>query len=92
MKVEETKDELVITLTLPRYMKGTYTYGEGEWEEDALCVWINEKHEDYSLNHTQYLDYKDALQATSPIVHFDDMKEALTFAEKYNLPVQYSQS
>lgn len=90
MTVEETEDELVITIRVPKMMKGTYTYGDGEWEEPAVCVWINSKQEDYSLNHTQYLDYKDSLQSTSPIIHFDNEQEAVMFAEKYNLPVEYS--
>lgn len=84
-------DTFEIHISVPRMQSGTYTYDEDStWEEYNVCVWINEKHEDYSLNYTQYLDYKDSLQATSAIVHFDTKEEAEAIAREHNLPVKYS--
>lgn len=86
----ENNDTFEIKLVVYKTMRGKDTYGDGEWEQDAVCVWIDEPRMDYSLNHTQYLDYKDSLQATNPIVYFKTMKEALAFAEKYDLMVEYA--
>lgn len=80
-------DAFDILITIPRKQKGKYTYGDGEWEQDALCVVINEKYQEYTLNHTIYLDYKDSLQVGPTIVYFDNKQEALDFAEKYELLV-----
>jgi len=88
--VKYKKETFIVTLTFPRKMGGSYTYGEGKWEEDAVCIWIDEKRSEYSLNHTQYLDYKDSLQATSPIFYFDNKKEAENFAETYSLMTEYA--
>lgn len=83
-------DEFVITLNVPRKMSGSYTYDEDNtWVQDAVCVWIDNSHYDYGLYNTQYLDYKDSLQATTPIIHFDSQKEAEEFAEKYKLMIEY---
>lgn len=70
-------------------MRGTFTYGDGEWEQSAVCVLINKAHEEYALYHTQYLDYKDSLQATAPICYFDNEQEAEKFADEHDLPVEY---
>ena len=71
-------------------MSGTYIYNEDEeWEQDAVCVFINNHSCEYSLNNTQYLDYKDSLQTTSPIIYFDDEQEAIDFAAKYKLMIEY---
>ena len=59
---EETRD-IVVTIRIPRIRKGEYTYGEGTWEVDNVCVYIDKKYCDYTLNHLIYLDYKDSLQA-----------------------------
>lgn len=83
-------DSFEIHIVVPKTMRGKETYGDGDWEQDAVCVWINEKHLEYALCHTQYLDYKDSLQATQPIVYFDTKEEALAFSEKYNLQVEYA--
>ena len=84
-------DNFEISITIPRMQTGTYTYDEDStWEEYNVCVWINDRWCDYSLNHTQYLDYKDSLQATSPIVYFDSKEEAEAFANEHHLPVQYA--
>lgn len=89
MKITYNKetDTFDIHITLPRKKKGGYTYGDGEWEQDALCVVIDEKYQEYTLNHTIYLDYKDSLQAGQTIVYFNNKQEAIDFAEKYELMV-----
>lgn len=96
-KIEATDDFFTVTLTIPRKLTGRYTLDlmagieDGDtWEEDAVCVWINNAWDEYALHHTQYLDYKGSLQATNPIFHFDSQKEALDFAHKYGLMVEYS--
>lgn len=93
IKYKKETDSFEISLSVPKTMRGTYTYGDesdGEWEQDAVCVWINEPHQEYGLFHTQYLDYKGALQATSPIIYFKTMREALLFAEEHNLMIEYA--
>lgn len=89
MKITHNKETNTfdIHITLPHKQKGEYTYGDGEWERDALCVVINEKYQEYTLNRTIYLDYKDSLQAGQTIVYFDNEQEAIDFAEKYELMV-----
>lgn len=93
MKKEITYDKETTTfhinLEVPRKMKGDYTYGEGQWEQDAVCVYIDKSREEYGLFHTQYLDYKDSLQATAPIIHFNSQKEAENFAVEYGLMIEY---
>lgn len=84
-------DELVITVRLPMHQNGTYTYDETmTWEVPALCVYINSKYCEYTLNYLMYLDYKDSLQATASILHFDTQKEAEEFAKKHKLLIEYS--
>lgn len=86
----EATDSFEIKLIVPKTMTGANTYDEGTWEQDAVCVWIDEARLEYALCHTQYLDYKSSLQSTQPIIYFDEMKEALEFAEKYDLMVEYA--
>ena len=90
-------DEFLITITVPKTKRGKFTLdtmvgvNDGpEWEADAVCVWVNDRWGEYALYHTQYLDYKDSLQATAPIIHFETKEEALKFAEEHNLMVEYS--
>lgn len=88
--ITKKDDKLFITIEVPLKMKGTYMYDEGvEWEQDAVCICIDNRRGEYSLNHTDYLDYKDSLQATEPICHFDSEEEAKLTAKKFNLPIQY---
>lgn len=89
IRYDESMEEFIVTLHIPHKMRGTYTYGDGEWETDAVCVWIDNSRYEFGLYHTQYLDYKDSLQATAPIFYFDNEKEALQLAEKYGLMVEY---
>lgn len=96
IKYDEATGEFVITLNVPRKMSGKYTLDsmagieDGDtWEQDAVCVWIDNSRYDYGLYNTQYLDYKGSLQATSPIIHFDSEKEAEAFAVKYGLMIEY---
>lgn len=88
--IEKVGDSLHIELSVPLTQRGKDTYGEGEWEAPAVCVYINERMEEYALYHTQYLDYKDSLQATAPIFHFDSREEAEKVAEEFNLPVEFA--
>jgi hypothetical protein len=90
MKITSDKDNLYISLTVPRTKKGTYTYGDGEWTAPAACIFIDDHTEEYGLFHTQYLDYKDSLQATAPIAYFDSKEEALSAAEEFGLSVEYA--
>ena len=90
MKIEADKDNLHISITVPRFMNGKHTYGDGEWTAPALCVYINEKTQEHGLFHTQYLDYKDSLQATWPVVYFSSKVEALKAAEDFGLSVMFA--
>lgn len=90
IEVNDTLQEFIITLRVPKQMSGTYTYDESKtWTMPALCVRINTKFEEYTLNHTIYLDYKDSLQTGAPIIHFDTREEAEEFAEMYGLNMEY---
>ena len=90
-EIKDAGDSLHISIVVPKTMRGTYTYDEeAEWEQPAVCVYINERTQEFGLYHTQYLDYKDSLQATSPICFFYTKKEAEEIAERFDLPVEYS--
>lgn len=85
------EDEVfTVELVIPRSQTGEYTYGSGEWKQDAVCVWIDKKGYEFTLSHAMYLDYKDSLQATQPIFSFDSEQEAITFAKEYSLMVEYA--
>ena len=71
-------------------MRGSVTYGEGEWIADSVIVRIDEHLDEYGLYHTQYLDYKDSLQATSPIAFFDSKEEAENAAKEHGLSIEYA--
>lgn len=87
----EDSDEFVITLVIPKTQRGTYMLDpEHTWEQDAVCVWVDKSIQEYALSQTQYLDYKDSLQATQPIIYFDTEEEALTFAKEHKLMVEFS--
>lgn len=89
--ITSTKDTFEIHISVPKKMTGTYMYNEDEtWEQSAVCVWIDKDRGEYGLYHTQYLDYKDSLQATHPIVFFESIEEAIVFAKKNNLAVEYA--
>lgn len=90
MEIKADKDNLYVSIVVPRHMSDAYTYGEGTWEAPAVCVYIDENLQDFGLFHTQYLDYKDSLQATAPIAHFNSKEEALKAAEDFNLSVFYA--
>lgn len=80
-----------VHMKIPHKMTGVHSLDENiKWEEDAVCIYINENMEEYGLFHTQYLDYKDSLQATQAIVFFNSKEEALDFGTKYNLMIEYS--
>ena len=84
-------DAFEVHLTIPRTQRGSYTYDDDvTWEQDAVCVCINDRMMDYSLNYMHYLDYKDALQATRPIIFFDSKEEAEAFAKNHKLMIEYS--
>ena len=90
IRYDEAMDEFVINLHVPKTQRGTYTYDDDmEWEVDAVCVWIDNSRLEYGLFHTQYLDYKDSLQATSPIIFFDTQEEAERFAKTHSLMIEY---
>lgn len=89
MKITKQGENLHIEIDVPLTMKGTYMFDKDEeWEKPAICVRIKERYEEYSLNHMCYLDYKDSLQTTAPIVHFDSKEEVMEVARKFNLPVE----
>lgn len=91
IKYDDVEEEFVVTMHIPRTMTGTYVYDKDRvWEQDAVCVWIDNSRYEYGLYNTQYLDYKDSLQATSPIFHFDSQTQAEAFAAKYGLMIEYS--
>jgi len=90
LTIKDDGKNLHISITVPRTQEGTDTYGDGTWVAPAVCVFIDEKREEYGLYHTQYLDYKDSLQATAPIAHFDSKKEALKAADEFELSVEYA--
>lgn len=89
IKYDAEMDEFVINLHVPRTMRGKDTYGDGEWEQDAVCVWIDNSTQEFGLWNTVYLDYKDSLQATYPIIYFDSQQEAIDFATKHRLMIEY---
>ena len=92
IKYNKDTDSFEIFITVPRTQRGHYTYDEGSiWEQDAVCVWIDDAHMDYSLNHTQYLDYKDSLQATQPICFFYSKEEAEAFGKEHSLMIEYAE-
>ncbi|MBT9167802.1 MAG: hypothetical protein DDT19_01145 [Syntrophomonadaceae bacterium] len=92
MKIIKNGDNLEISLTIPLMMSGENTYGDGKWDAPAVCILINEEMDEYGLFHTQYLDYKDSLQATAPIIHFNTKEESLKIAEEFNLSVEYQRT
>lgn len=89
MKLTKEGDNLEVSITVPLTISGPETYGEGEWTADGVVVVINEKMHEFALYHTQFLDYKGALQATAPIAHFDSKEEALKAAEEFDLSIEY---
>lgn len=89
---DKETDLFTIVLTVPKTMRGEYTYGDGEWIQDAVCVYIDENLQEFCLSHTQYLDYKGSLQATQPIIYFNEQKEAEDFAEEHDLMIEYAPS
>ena len=94
MKITSSENNLHLSITVPLTMKGKYTYGDGEWTAPAICVFIDERVQEYGLFHTQYLDYKDGnnLQATSMIAAFDSKEQALSAAKEFGLSIQYAHS
>lgn len=90
MEIKSDGKNLQISITVPLWMTGEYSYSYGKWEQPAVCIYINERMHEFGLFHTQYLDYKDSLQATAPIVHFDTREEALQVAEDFSLPVEFT--
>jgi len=87
---DEVSDEFTITLKIPKRQSGEYTYGDGRYTVDNVMVCIDKKYNVYTLNYVIYLDYKDSLQLGNPILHFDNEKEAVKFANDYKLMIQYS--
>ena len=88
MKIIKNGDNLEIGITVPLTITGGGSYDGPDWSAPGVVVYINENLEEYALYHTQFLDYKDSLQATSPIAHFDSKEEALKAAEEFGLNVQ----
>lgn len=84
---DEVQEEIVATVRIPKKQTGEYTYGDGTWTEDNVCVYIDNRMCDYTLNHLIYLDYKDSLQVGAPILHFDSKELALKFAEDFHLQI-----
>ena len=87
----ETEETIEVKLTIPRYQRGQYTYDpEVTYCVDNVCVYINYDMCDYSLCTVNYLDYKDSQQVGGPIITFETEEEAIKFAEKFSLFVEFS--
>lgn len=85
MNIAKNGDNLEISIVVPLTIKGPDTYGDGEWTADGVVVVINDKMHEYALYYTQFLDYKDSLQATAPIAHFETKEEAEKAAKDLGL-------
>jgi hypothetical protein len=90
MNIKKNGDNLEISITVPLTITGTGTYGNDEWSAPGVVVYIDRSRDEFALYHTQYLDYKDSLQATSPIAFFDSEEEALKVAKEFGLGVEYA--
>lgn len=88
MKLTKNGNNLEISITVPLTITGHETYGDGEWKAPGVVVVYEMEADEWALYHTQFLDYKDALQATQPIAYFEDEKEAMKAAEEFGLQVQ----
>ena len=88
--IKRNGENLEIFQSVPLMMEGQDTYGDGEWTAPAVCIHINDRTAEYGLFHTQFLDYKDSLQATSPICFFATKEEAERVAEEFGLSVIYA--
>ncbi len=89
MEIKKNGDKLEISIAVPLTITGHDTYGDGKWSAPGIVVGINKRLDEYALFHTQFLDYKDSLQATSPIAYFDSEEEALKVAEEFGLQVHH---
>lgn len=89
MDITRKGDKLEISISVPLTITGPETYGDGEWSAPGVIVVINDKTEEYALYHTQFLDYKDSLQATSPIVYFESKEAAMEAAETLGLGIEF---
>lgn len=83
-----------VTMEIPLWMTGNYTYMFDdelgpEWKQHAVCVFVNRKWGEYSLNETIYLDYKDSSQTGRAILFFENEDEAVEFGKKHNLMVEF---
>jgi hypothetical protein len=90
--IKKNGENLEIFQSVPLMMKGQDTYGDGEWEAPAVCIFLNDRTAEYGLFHTQFLDYKDSLQATSPICFFETKEEAEKVGQEFGLAVLYAQA
>ena len=88
MKITKNGDNLEVSITVPLTITGSVTYGEGEWSAEGVVVVHERKSDQWALYHTQFLDYKDALQATMPIAYFESEEEARKAAEEFDLQIQ----
>lgn len=88
MNIKKEGDELVVRIPLTQ--KGTYTYGDGEWEQDNLIgVWCENANGmgEGSISLLNYLDYKDDLQEGMPLVMFYDREELLEACKEIGIEV-----
>lgn len=69
-----TKENNELVLCIPLTQKGSYTYGEGEYEVDNL-VGIDNGEYDYTISYLNYLDYKDDFQEGMPIINITEKEE-----------------
>src|SRR3990167_6620391 len=84
--ISRENNELVIRIPLTQ--KGSYTYGDGEWEvQNLIGVWVEKENGmgEGSLSQANYLDYKDDLQEGMPIVMFYEKEELVEVCRKYNI-------
>lgn len=84
-------DEFTVTIKIPKHQTGTYMYDESQsWTQTNVCVFINPRYSEYTLNHLIYLDYKDSLQSGGTIIYFDNQDEAESFAKQHGLNIEYA--
>ena len=87
MRIIKNGDNLEVSITVPLTITGPDTYGDGEWSAPGVVVVYEQKIDEWALYHTQFLDYKDALQPTMSIAYFESEEEARKVADEFGLQI-----
>jgi hypothetical protein len=70
------KDEKNLIIKLPLLQEGNDTYGDGKWKAQNFVIvktWDKKLDDwDYTISGANYLDYKDDLQESMPIIHLSE--------------------